>query len=61
MRSRSAGVVGIAVLALLIALLTSGCELREGAKSEYGEYGLKSTEKITDLSSVLSGQGVKKF
>jgi hypothetical protein len=54
-------VVGIAVLALLISLLASGCELREGAKTEYGEYGLKSTEKFTDLSSVLSGQDVKKF
>jgi hypothetical protein len=61
MRSRSAGVVGIAVLALLIALLTSGCELREGAKTEYGEYGLKSTEKIADLSNGSSGQGVKNF
>jgi len=54
-------VVGIAVLALLIALLTSGCELREGAKTEYGEYGLKSTEKIADLSNGSSGQGVKNF
>jgi hypothetical protein len=61
MRSRNTGVVGIAVLALLIALLTSGCELREGAKTEYGEYGLKSTEKITDLSNILPGQGVKNF
>jgi hypothetical protein len=61
MRSRSAGVVGIAVLALLIALLTSGCELREGAKTEYGEYGLKSTERIADLSNALPGQDVNKF
>jgi hypothetical protein len=54
-------VVGIAVLALLIALLASGCELREGAKTEYGEYGLKSTEKIADLSNAIPGQDVNKF
>ena len=61
MRSRNTGVVGIAVLALLIALLTSGCELREGAKTEYGEYGLNSKEKITDLPNLLSGQDVRNF
>ena len=61
MRSRSTGVVGIAVLALLIALLTSGCELREGSQTEYGEYGLKSTEKITDLSNAFPGQSVTQF
>ncbi|HEV7649901.1 MAG TPA: hypothetical protein VGP26_17275 [Actinophytocola sp.] len=48
-------------MALLISLLASGCELREGARTEYGEYGLKSTEKITDLPDTLSGQDVNKF
>lgn len=61
MRSRNTGVVGIAVLALLISLLTSGCELREGARTEYGEYGLNSKEKITDLPNYLPGQDVRKF
>ena len=61
MRIRNTGVVGIAVLALLISLLASGCELREGAKSEYGEYGLNSKEKITDLPNYLPGQDVRKF
>jgi hypothetical protein len=37
MRGSRSGVVGVAVLATLISVLLSGCELREGPKSEYGE------------------------
>ncbi|HEY7591999.1 MAG TPA: hypothetical protein VH969_02490 [Actinophytocola sp.] len=61
MRIRNRGVVGLAALALLVSVLLSGCELREGAKSEYGEYGLNSKEKLTELSKDLPGQDVRKF
>ena len=61
MRIRNSGVVGIAVLALLVSSLLSGCELREGAKYEYGEYGLNSKEKITQLSQEHLGQDVRNF
>lgn len=61
MRIRNRGVVGVAALALLVSVLLSGCELREGAKSEYGEYGLNSKEKLTELSTESSGQGVREF
>jgi len=61
MRIRDRRVAGMAALALLVSVLLSGCELREGAKSEYGEYGLKSTEKLIDLSRELPGQSVRKF
>jgi hypothetical protein len=61
MRIRDRGVVGMAALALLVSALLSGCELREGAKSEYGSYGLNSTEKPTYLSRELPGQSVGKF
>lgn len=61
MRSRNAGVVGTAVLALLLSVLLSGCELREGAQSEYGKYSLNSKEKLTELSRELSGHGVRDF
>lgn len=61
MRSRNRGVIGVAALTLLASVLLSGCELREGAKSEYGEYGLNSKEKLTELSKDLSGQDVGKF
>ena len=62
MRIRNRGVAGMAALMLLVSVLLSGCELREGAKSEYGsEYGLNSTEKLTDLSRELPGQSVRKF
>lgn len=61
MRIRNRGVVGVAALALLASVLLSGCELREGAKSEYGEYGLNSKEKLTELSNDLPGQDVRKF
>jgi hypothetical protein len=36
MRMRSSRVAGIAVLATVSALLLGGCQLREGASSEYG-------------------------
>jgi hypothetical protein len=49
------------VLALLIAVLVSGCELREGAKSEYGDNGLDSKEKITELFKESPVQNVRKF
>jgi hypothetical protein len=61
MRIRDRGVAGVAALMLLVSVLLSGCELREGAKSEYGGYGLNSTEKLTDLSRELPGQSVRKF
>ena len=61
MRIRNRGVIGVAALALLASVLLSGCELREGAKSEYGEYGLNSTEKLTELSTDSPGQNVSKF
>ena len=61
MRIRNSGVIGLAALALLALVLLSGCELREGAKSEYGEYGLNSKEKLTELSKELPGQDVRKF
>ena len=61
MRIRNSGVVGIAVLALLSMALLSGCELREGAQTEYGEYGMKATEKITQLPKELTGQDVREF
>jgi hypothetical protein len=54
-------VAGIAVLALLSSVLLSGCELREGAKTEYGEYSLNSKEKIIELSREFHGQDVRKF
>ena len=58
MRIRNSGVVGIAVLALLSMALLSGCELREGPKSEYGNYGMKSIEKVTQLPKGITGQDV---
>ncbi len=61
MRIRNSGVIGIAVLALLSSVLLSGCELREGVRSEYGEYGLKAKDKITELPQSTSGQDVRKF
>ena len=61
MRIRNSGVVGIAALALLSMALLSGCELREGAKSEYGAYGQKANEKVTELPKELAGQDVRKF
>jgi len=61
MRIRNRAVAGTAALALLVSALVSGCEFREGAKTEYGEYGLNSTEKLIDLSRQLPGQSVRKF
>jgi hypothetical protein len=61
MRDRTRRVAGVAALALLVSVLLSGCELREGAKSEYGQYGLNSTEKLTDLSKEVPGQVGRKF
>jgi hypothetical protein len=61
MRIRNSGVIGVAALALLASVLLSGCELREGTGVEYGKYGLKSKEKITELSDELAGQGVRTF
>lgn len=61
MRIRNPGVIGLAAAALLASVLLSGCELREGPKSEYGQYGLNSTEKVTELPKELSGQDVRKF
>ena len=37
MRMQSSRVAGLAVLATISALLLGGCQLREGAASEYGE------------------------
>lgn len=37
MRMPSSRVAGLAVLATISALLLSGCQLREGAGSEYGD------------------------
>ena len=37
MRMQSSRVAGLAVLATVSALLLGGCQLREGAGSEYGE------------------------
>ena len=42
MRMPNSRVVGLAVLATISALLLSGCQLREGASYEYGDYGLPS-------------------
>jgi hypothetical protein len=53
--------VGTAVLALLASVLLSGCELREGAQTEYGEYSLDSKEKITELSREFIGHDVRQF
>lgn len=61
MRIRNAGVVGTAALALLASVLLSGCELREGDKTEYGKYGLNSKEQITELSIEFDGQDVREF
>jgi hypothetical protein len=61
MRIRNPGVIGLAAAALLTSVLLSGCELREGPKSEYGQYGLNSTERITELPKDLPGQGVRNF
>lgn len=41
MRMQSSRVAGLAVLATISALLLGGCQLREGASSEYGgSYGM---------------------
>lgn len=40
MRMQSSRVAGLAVLATISALLLGGCQLREGAGSEYGDYGM---------------------
>ena len=61
MRIRNSGVVGIAALALLSMALLSGCELREGAQTEYGEISLKATDKVMQLPKELAGQGVRQF
>jgi hypothetical protein len=53
--------VGVVALALLASVLLSGCELREGAKREYGEYSLNSKEKITELSRDIPGHDVRQF
>ncbi len=37
MRMPSSRVAGLAVLATISALLLGGCQLREGASSEYGD------------------------
>lgn len=37
MRMSSSRVAGLAVLATISVLLLGGCQLREGASSEYGE------------------------
>ena len=37
MRCSRSGVAGLVALMALVTVLLSGCELREGAKSEYGE------------------------
>jgi hypothetical protein len=37
MRMQSSRVAGLAVLATISALILGGCQLREGAASEYGE------------------------
>lgn len=37
MRMQSSRVAGLAVLATISALLLGGCQLREGASSEYGD------------------------
>lgn len=39
MRMSSPRVAGLAVLATVSALLLGGCQLREGASSEYGGLG----------------------
>ena len=48
-------------MALLSMALLSGCELREGPKGEYGNYGMKATEKVMQLPKELAGQGVRQF
>jgi hypothetical protein len=42
MRMSSSRVAGLAVLAAISTLLLTGCQLREGASSEYGDYGMPS-------------------
>jgi hypothetical protein len=37
MRILTPRVAGLAVLAMVVAVLLGGCELREGGNSEYGE------------------------
>jgi hypothetical protein len=61
MRIRNSGVIGLAAAALLASVLLSGCELREGPKTEYGKYGLNSKERLIELSKELPGQDVRKF
>ena len=44
MRTPSARVAGLAVLATISALLLGGCQLREGANSEYGIQSMPSVK-----------------
>ncbi|MPZ86204.1 MAG: hypothetical protein GEV28_39870 [Actinophytocola sp.] len=66
MRIRSTGIAGLAVLAALAAVLLSGCELREGAASEYGSsesgYGVKNVNsEQNELAKQIIGSGMRKF
>lgn len=66
MRTRSTGTAGFAVLAALAAVLLSGCELREGAASEYGSsesgYGVKNLHgDQNELAGQISGSEMRKF
>lgn len=46
MRTPSVRVVGFTVLATISALLLSGCQLREGPGSEYGDTQSMPAEKM---------------
>jgi hypothetical protein len=51
MRSVRPAVVGLVVLAALAGLLLGGCELREGAKREYGESSAGYHLNVTESTS----------
>lgn len=66
MRIRSTGTAGIAVFAALAAVLLSGCELREGAASEYGSsesgYDVKYLHgDRNELAKQISGSELRKL
>ena len=46
-------------MALLSMALLSGCELREGPKGGYGNYGMKATEKVMQLPKEITRQDVR--
>ncbi|HEY0450113.1 hypothetical protein [Actinophytocola sp.] len=67
MRIRNTGIAGLAVLAAVASVLLSGCELREGADSEYGNssnngYGMKNVNVApNELAKGITGSGMRQF